>query len=77
MKSRYEFSIVEMLRISPRFVVLLAAMCLSIAFLLLDILSVISVLQSAMPTGINPFWKVHPSPLPSSHTSQAANALTS
>jgi hypothetical protein len=57
-KTRYEFGALEMLRISPRFVVLLAAMCLSIAFLLLDILSVVSVLQSAMPTGINPFWKV-------------------
>jgi hypothetical protein len=59
-KTRYEFGLLEMLRISPRFVVLLAAMCLSIAFLLLDILSVTSVLRSALPTGINPFWKVRP-----------------
>lgn len=56
-----------MLRISPRFVVLLAAMCLSIAFLLLDILSVVSVLRSALPTGINPFWKVSSPPSTEPH----------
>lgn len=57
-KSRYDFQVLEILRISPRFVVLLSAMCLSIVFLLLDILSVTSILRSVLPTGINPFWKV-------------------
>lgn len=57
-KRRYEFGIIEILRISPRFAVMLMAMCLSIGFLLVDILSVTGVLSSALPVGINPFWKV-------------------
>lgn len=37
---------------------MLAAMALSIIFCLLDILSVTSVLSDALPTGVNPFWKL-------------------
>lgn len=37
---------------------MLAAMLLSIIFIVLDILSVTSVLSHALPVGINPFWKL-------------------
>ena len=57
-KSRYGFSVFEVLRISPRLAILMSAMCLSICFLVVDILSVTSVLKSVLPTGINPFWRV-------------------
>jgi hypothetical protein len=63
-KNRYDFGFVEIIRISPRFGVMLGAMCLSIAFLILDILSVTGVISSGLPVGVNPFWKVichHPS----------------
>lgn len=58
-KRRYEFGIIELCRVSPRFGVLLMAMTLSIIFLILDILSVTHVINgSAAPDGINPFWKL-------------------
>ena len=58
-KTRYEFGYLEMIRIAPRFGVLLGAMILSITFLLLDILSVTQVLHgSGLPDGLNPFWKL-------------------
>lgn len=48
-----------MIRVSPRFAVLLAAMCLSVGFIIVDILSVTSVFKaSSLPEGINPFWKL-------------------
>lgn len=37
---------------------MLVAMVLSIAFIVLDVLSVTSVLNSVLPVGINPFWKL-------------------
>ncbi|KAI1909717.1 hypothetical protein LOZ39_004989 [Ophidiomyces ophidiicola] len=57
-KSQYNFKISELLRNGPRFGVMLVAMCISIIFIFLDILSVLHVLKGALPTGINPFWKV-------------------
>ncbi|EEP82029.1 conserved hypothetical protein [Uncinocarpus reesii 1704] len=57
-KSQYDFKIVELLRNGPRFGVMLVAMCISIVFILLDTLSVLRVLKGALPTGINPFWKL-------------------
>lgn len=49
----------ELVRVSPRFGVLLAAMIVSICFILIDILSVTHVIASgALPDGINPFWKL-------------------
>jgi hypothetical protein len=50
----YGFSFVELIRASPRFGVLLLSMCLSIAFVVLNVLSVTLVLDMG---GINPFWK--------------------
>lgn len=37
---------------------MLGAMLLSIIFIILDVLSVTSVLANSLPTGINPFWKL-------------------
>jgi hypothetical protein len=57
-KSRYEFTVLEIIRISPRFAIMLLAMFLSICFLIFDILSVTGVLTSSLPVGENPFWKL-------------------
>lgn len=57
-RTRYEFKLLELLRISPRFAVMLGAMCLSIAFIIVDILSVTDALKSSLPVGVNPFWKL-------------------
>lgn len=57
-KTQYEMSIKEIIRISPRFGVMLLAMLLSIVFIVLDILSVTGALKLPGPTGINPFWKL-------------------
>jgi hypothetical protein len=53
-KYRYEFKPLELVRISPRFGVLLLSMSLSIIFIIVDLFAVTPVL----PIGyINPFWK--------------------
>lgn len=57
-KSQYDFSLIELVRESPRFGIMLLSMCISIAFIVVDILSVLHVFREALPTGINPFWKV-------------------
>jgi len=57
-KSEYGFGITELVRESPRFGIMLLSMCLSIAFLVVDTLSVLHVFRAALPTGINPFWKL-------------------
>jgi hypothetical protein len=58
-KTRYEFGYIELIRVSPRFGVLLGAMMMSICFIIVDILAVTHVLPaSGLPDGINPFWKL-------------------
>ncbi|KAK6384368.1 uncharacterized protein PV06_10986 [Exophiala oligosperma] len=57
-KTKYDLTLVQIVRISPRFAVMLGAMILSICFIVLDVLSVTSALKSALPVGINPFWKL-------------------
>lgn len=57
-KRRYDFALFELIRVSPRFGVLLGAMTLSVSFIVVDILSVTGVLGSGLPDGINPFWKL-------------------
>jgi hypothetical protein len=57
-KSRYDFGFLELIHISPRFGILLASMLLSIAFTILDILSVTDVMKKDLPAGINPFWEL-------------------
>lgn len=58
LKMHYDMTFGQVIMISPRFAVMLAAMVLSIVFCLLDILSVTGVLSDALPTGVNPFWKL-------------------
>ncbi|KAK4501278.1 hypothetical protein PRZ48_007085 [Zasmidium cellare] len=58
-KSKYEFGYWELIRVSPRFGVLLGAMIVSIGFIIVDILSVTHVIGGkSLPDGINPFWKL-------------------
>lgn len=57
-KTHYKFGLTELVRECPRFGLMLGCMCLSILFSVADVLSVTGVLSAAMPTGINPFWKV-------------------
>ena len=57
-KTKYDLTSTQIVRISPRFAVMMGAMFLSIIFIVLDVLSVTSALRSALPVGINPFWKL-------------------
>jgi hypothetical protein len=57
-KSKYDLTLTQIVRISPRFAVMLGAMLLSICFIVLDVLSVTDVLAHSLPVGINPFWKL-------------------
>lgn len=58
LKSHYDMTLREVVTSSPRFALILAAMALSIVFVILDILSVTGVLSDALPVGVNPFWKL-------------------
>lgn len=51
---RYELRLVDIIRASPRFGILLLAMALSVIFIIVDILSVTPVISLGV---INPFWK--------------------
>jgi hypothetical protein len=57
-KREYTFEIWELIKVSPRFGVMLLSMCLSITFIIVDTCSVLNVFSDALPTGIEPFWKV-------------------
>lgn len=57
-KTKYDLGALQIVRISPRFAVMLGAMTLSIAFIILDVLSVTGGLGEGLPVGINPFWKL-------------------
>ncbi|KAJ5672185.1 hypothetical protein N7507_001312 [Penicillium longicatenatum] len=57
-KKHYDFGIIGLVRECPRFGLMLGSMCLSIFFIVADILSVTGILSAAMPLGINPFWKL-------------------
>lgn len=57
-KTKYDLTLTQIVRISPRFAVMLAAMALSIIFIILDVLSVTEAFSSVLPVGINPFWKL-------------------
>jgi hypothetical protein len=56
-KTQYEITLKEIIRISPRFGIMLLAMVLSVVFIVLDILTVTGALRLPGPIGINPFWK--------------------
>lgn len=57
-KVRYDLRIIDIIRISPRFGIMMGAMVLSIAFIILDVCSVTDAFKSVLPIGINPFWKL-------------------
>lgn len=57
-KREYNFGLWELVFISPRFGVMLASMCLSIIFIVVDTCSVLNAFSDALPQGIEPFWKV-------------------
>ncbi|KAF2710800.1 hypothetical protein K504DRAFT_475741 [Pleomassaria siparia CBS 279.74] len=56
-KSQYEITLKEIIRISPRFAIMLIAMVISIIFIILDICSVTHAIRIGT-IGINPFWKL-------------------
>lgn len=58
LKSHYDLTLREVVTISPRFAIMVAAMAFSIVFVLLDILSVTGTLDDTLPVGVNPFWKL-------------------
>ncbi|KUL85357.1 hypothetical protein ZTR_07002 [Talaromyces verruculosus] len=57
-KKEYDFGLLELIRISPRFGVMLFSMCASLLFVVFDILSVTGVIQLGLATGVEPFWKL-------------------
>ncbi|KAL2005585.1 hypothetical protein VTN00DRAFT_10078 [Thermoascus crustaceus] len=57
-KREYNFSIVELVRVSPRFGIMLLSMCLSIAFIIVDTCTVLNAWHLPLPTGVEPFWKL-------------------
>lgn len=57
-KTQYDLTLKEIIRISPRFGIMLLSMIVSIIFIILDICSVTSAFKSSLPVGINPFWKL-------------------
>jgi hypothetical protein len=57
-KTQYELTLKEIVKISPRFGIMLLSMGLSIIFIILDICSVTNAFKSSLPVGINPFWKL-------------------
>lgn len=66
-KREYNFGLWELVVVSPRFGIMLAAMCLSIIFMVVDTCSVLNAFPSTLPTGVEPFWKV------SSHPAQTVS----
>ncbi|CAG8172205.1 hypothetical protein PENNAL_c0025G06316 [Penicillium nalgiovense] len=57
-KREYNFGLWELVIVSPRFGIMLAAMCLSIIFMIVDTCSVLNAFPSILPTGVEPFWKL-------------------
>ncbi|KGO74748.1 hypothetical protein PITC_083570 [Penicillium italicum] len=57
-KREYNFGLWELVAVSPRFGIMLAAMCLSIIFMIVDTCSVLNAFSSRLPRGVEPFWKL-------------------
>ncbi|KEY80258.1 hypothetical protein BA78_8253 [Aspergillus fumigatus] len=59
-KRGYNFGIVELVTVSPRFGIMLAAMCVSILFIIIDTCSVIGVIRSAaLPIALDRIHTYH------------------
>ncbi|PNP41512.1 hypothetical protein TGAMA5MH_06613 [Trichoderma gamsii] len=54
-RRRYEFGFLELIKASPRFGILLGSMCLSVVFIILDLLAVTPAIALGV---INPYWKL-------------------
>lgn len=58
-KREYDFGLLELVRVSPRFGLMLLSMCLSIAFIVTDTCAVLRAFKTVvLPKGLEPFWKV-------------------
>lgn len=57
-KKQYELTVRNIIRISPRFAIMLSAMIVSIIFIILDICSVTGAFNMKGTIGINPYWKL-------------------
>ncbi|CAI6333915.1 unnamed protein product [Periconia digitata] len=57
-KTQYDLKLKEIIRISPRFGIMLASMLVAIVFVICDVLSVTKAIKLASDMGINPFWKL-------------------
>lgn len=58
-RTRYDFGLLQLIYISPRFAIVIISMVLSIIFTVIDLLAVTDTLKSILPIGgINPFWKL-------------------
>lgn len=59
-KTHYAMTIRDVIRISPRFGIMLGSMIVSISFVICDVCSVTGAIKLAggADTGINPFWKL-------------------
>jgi hypothetical protein len=57
-KKSYELKVLDLVRVSPRFGLMLISMTLSIFFIIVDTCSVLNLFPTSLPTGIEPFWKV-------------------
>ena len=55
-RKRYPFELLELIRASPRFGLMLISMFLSIIFIIVDILY--ATIGFGSVVGINPYWKV-------------------
>ncbi|KAI9805368.1 MAG: hypothetical protein M1833_005821 [Piccolia ochrophora] len=55
-KTRYDFGFINLIRICPRFGVMLLSMAVSIVFLTVDVLS--TVVSMGGQVGVNPWWKL-------------------
>lgn len=58
LKDHYDISLLHVVRINPRFGVMLVAMFLSLVFVVLDIFSVKESFQNSPTVGVNPYWKL-------------------
>ncbi|KAF9732006.1 hypothetical protein PMIN01_09935 [Paraphaeosphaeria minitans] len=58
-KTHYAMTIRDIIRISPRFGIMLASMIISISFVICDVCAVTGAIRiGGASTGINPFWKL-------------------
>ena len=57
-KKRYNFSVIMLVKVAPRFGVMLTAMFLSVAFAIMDMTATVHPFGSVGLRGVGPFWKV-------------------